>query len=120
MRATRSVVLAGVLAILVVGGTLTAFIDPSTVSAAVAQPHPVRPQMHRLRLAGVDQAALAERFRQAILRKQRDPKLLMRLRKVRIERKRSTIFVHGFGRRALSLENSRKVEMQMLILRRQH
>jgi hypothetical protein len=60
LRATHSVVLAGVLAILVVGGTLTAFIDPSTVSAAVAQPHPVRPQMHRLRLAGVDQAALAE------------------------------------------------------------
>jgi hypothetical protein len=48
------------LAILVVGGTLTAFIDPSTVSAAVADPHPVRPQVHRLRLAGVDQAALAE------------------------------------------------------------
>jgi hypothetical protein len=60
LRATRSVVLAGVLAILVAGGTLIAFIDPSTVAAAVARPHTVRPQVHTLRLAGVDQAALAE------------------------------------------------------------
>ena len=33
---------------------------PPTVSAAAADPHPVRPQVHRLRLAGVDQAAVAE------------------------------------------------------------
>ena len=33
---------------------------PPTVSAAVADPHPVRPQVHRLRLAGVDQVAVAE------------------------------------------------------------
>jgi N-acetylmuramoyl-L-alanine amidase len=59
LRTTRFVVLPGVLAILVLGGLLTAMV-PSTVSAAVAHPHPVRPQVHRLRLAGVDQAALAE------------------------------------------------------------
>jgi len=64
LRATRPVVLAGVLAILVVGGTLTAVTDPSTVSAAAARPHPVRPQLHRLRLGGVNQAALAELRRQ--------------------------------------------------------
>jgi len=63
LRTTRSVVLPGVLAILVVGGLLTAM-APSTVSAATADPHPVRPQVHRLRLAGVDQAALAELRRQ--------------------------------------------------------
>ena len=33
---------------------------PPTVSAAAADTHPVRPQVHRLRLAGVDQAAVAE------------------------------------------------------------
>jgi hypothetical protein len=50
------------LAILVLGGLLTAM-APSAVSAA-ADLHPVRPQVHRLRLAGVDQAALAELRRQ--------------------------------------------------------
>jgi N-acetylmuramoyl-L-alanine amidase len=59
LRTTRSVVLPGVVAILVVGGLLTAMVPP-TVSAAAADPHPVRPQVHRLRLAGVDRAALAE------------------------------------------------------------
>jgi hypothetical protein len=56
LRTTRPVVLSGVLAILVLGGLLAAFIEPPTVSAAVAHPHPVRPQVHRLRLAGVDHA----------------------------------------------------------------
>jgi len=60
VRTTRSVLLPGVLAILFVGGLLSAFAAPPTVSAAVAAPHPVRPQVHRLGLAGVDQAALAE------------------------------------------------------------
>jgi N-acetylmuramoyl-L-alanine amidase len=64
VRANRSVLLSGLVAILVVAGLLSAFIDPSTVSAAAANPHPVRPQVHRLRLAGVDQAALAELRRQ--------------------------------------------------------
>ena len=60
MRTTRSVVLPGVVAMVVLGGLLTAFVDPPTVSAAATDPHPVRPQVHRLRLAGVDRAALAE------------------------------------------------------------
>jgi hypothetical protein len=59
LRTTRFVVLPGMLAILVLGGLLTAMV-PSTVSAAVAHAHPVSPQVHMLRLAGVDQAALAE------------------------------------------------------------
>ena len=59
MRTTRSVVLPGVVAMMVVGGLLAAMAPP-TVSAAAADPHPVRPQVHRLRLAGVDQAAVAE------------------------------------------------------------
>ena len=59
MRTTRSVVLPGVVAMVVVGGLLAAMAPP-TVSAAAADTHPVRPQVHRLRLAGVDQAAVAE------------------------------------------------------------
>jgi hypothetical protein len=59
LRATRSIVLPVVVAMLILGGLLTAMVPP-TVSAAATDPHPVRPRVHRLRLAGVDRAALAE------------------------------------------------------------
>jgi N-acetylmuramoyl-L-alanine amidase len=58
VRAARRVLLSTVSVILLLGG-LPAVIVPSTVSAAAAQ-HPVRPQVHKLQLAGVDHAALAE------------------------------------------------------------
>jgi hypothetical protein len=64
VRALRSPLLAGVLAILSLGGMLAAVVAPPSVSATGAAPHPVRPQVHRLRLAGVDQAALAVLRRQ--------------------------------------------------------
>jgi hypothetical protein len=64
VRALRSPLLAGVLAILSLGGMLAAVVAPPSVSATGAAPHPVRPQVHRLRLAGVDQAALADLRRQ--------------------------------------------------------
>ena len=44
LRTTRSVVLPGVVAMVVLGGLLTAMVPP-TVSAAAADPHPVRPQV---------------------------------------------------------------------------
>jgi hypothetical protein len=59
LRATRSIVPPGVIVLAVLGGLLTAMVPP-TASAAATDPHPVRPQVHRLRLAGVDRAALAE------------------------------------------------------------
>jgi N-acetylmuramoyl-L-alanine amidase len=65
VRAIRSVLLAGVLAISLLAGSLAAIVGGPTVSAA-ASPHPVRPQVHRLPLAGVDQAALAELRRQGV------------------------------------------------------
>jgi hypothetical protein len=59
LRTTRSVVLSGAVAMVALGGLLTAMFPP-TVSAAATDPHPVRPQVQRLQLAGVDRAALAE------------------------------------------------------------
>jgi hypothetical protein len=59
LRTSRSVVLPSVVAMVVLGGLLTAMVPPA-VSAAATDPHPVRPQVHWLRLAGVDRAALAE------------------------------------------------------------
>ncbi|HZA83590.1 MAG TPA: hypothetical protein VFC13_19330, partial [Actinomycetes bacterium] len=47
-------------------GSLAAMVDGPTASAAAARPHPVRPQVQRLPLAGVDQAALAELRRQEV------------------------------------------------------
>ena len=64
MRANRSILLSGALAISLLAGSLVAVIVPPTASAAAARPHPVRPEVHRLPLAGVDQAALAELHRQ--------------------------------------------------------
>jgi hypothetical protein len=66
VRANRSILLSGALAISMLAGSLVAVIVPPTASAAAARPHPVRPEVHRLPLAGVDQAALAELHRQEI------------------------------------------------------
>ena len=59
MRTTRSVVLPGVVAILVVGGLLPAMVPP-TVSAAAADPHPVLAEL-RQRDAGAHPAVLTTR-----------------------------------------------------------
>jgi hypothetical protein len=60
VRAYRSILLSGALAMSLLAGSLVAVIVPRTASAAAARPHPVRPEVHRLPLAGVDRAALAE------------------------------------------------------------
>jgi hypothetical protein len=66
VRANRSILLSGALAISMLAGSLVAVTVPPTASAAAARPHPVPPEVHRLPLAGVDQAALAELHRQEI------------------------------------------------------
>jgi hypothetical protein len=59
VRVPRRVLLPIVSVVLLLGG-LAAAVVPPTVSAAAAVQHPVRPVVHRLRLAGVDQVALTE------------------------------------------------------------
>jgi len=60
VRVPRRVLLPTVSVILVLAGLLAAVVVPPTVSAAAPARHPVHPQVHKLQIAGVDPAALAE------------------------------------------------------------
>jgi N-acetylmuramoyl-L-alanine amidase len=59
VRVPRRALLPAVSVSLLLAGLLAAVVVPPAVSAAPVH-HPVRPQVHKLRLAGVDPAALAE------------------------------------------------------------
>ena len=60
MRANRSILLSGALAISMLAGSLVAVIVPPTASAAAARPHPVRPELHRQE-TGANPAVLTSR-----------------------------------------------------------
>jgi hypothetical protein len=60
VRAISSALLRRVSLIVSLGLLASLVVIPSTVSAPAVRPHAVRPEVYRLRLAGVDVAALAE------------------------------------------------------------